>query len=327
MPPITHEAVKRDRSAASLSAPELAGSLLGFLDRNLKEFKPLVRNLIGVGVLLLLAIVVLHVFVTPTYVQGTLSVRRQQGQIKSLAKSYFLVREGQQFQTNDSGHWMMPVRGMLPFKAKVFLKDPDFNDIGEFTFRGPWPIASALNVANYDLVVNLYQGAESADRIQVVRSDGSAWTEFMRAIGAPGVVHAQAAPIPLRLTVRLEGLGDVACHDAGWCGTRGQSRRLEGFTIDPPTEADVRLRYTCHLADIGDTPAIAGQFCGTRGQSRRVEGFSVSLEGPDAGRLHVKYQAWLQDRGPTPVAVDGQYAGTRGQALQVEAMRVWLEWR
>jgi len=88
----------------------------------------------------------------------------------------------------------------------------------------------------------------------------------------------------------VEGLGlEYMCHlqdvgDQPWvpggsfCGTRNQSRRLEGLAIrlTGPRAADYDVYYACHLQDLGDQPATRnGGFSGTRGQSRRLEALVV----------------------------------------------------
>jgi uncharacterized protein YjdB len=131
------------------------------------------------------------------------------------------------------------------------------------------------------------------------------------------------------LVVHLAGLGDIACRDGSWCGTRGESRRLEGFEIRLPEKpGDVRLTYMCHIEGTGDTSWLnEGDFCGTKGQAKRLEGFSIQLEGQDAGNYNIAYQARVQDIGDTPVLRNGEFAGARGESRRVEAMRVWLERR
>jgi hypothetical protein len=80
----------------------------------------------------------------------------------------------------------------------------------------------------------------------------------------------------------LQGSGDVPFVNEGqFVGTRGQSRRLEGFAIEltGPAAANFNVFYMAHLEGIGDTSVFRnGQFCGTRGQSRRVEGILVRVE-------------------------------------------------
>jgi hypothetical protein len=79
----------------------------------------------------------------------------------------------------------------------------------------------------------------------------------------------------------LQGIGDVPFQNEGtFIGTRGQSRRLEGFAIEltGPAAPNFTVVYMAHLEGMGDTGFFRdGQFCGTRGQSRRVEGILVHV--------------------------------------------------
>jgi hypothetical protein len=71
----------------------------------------------------------------------------------------------------------------------------------------------------------------------------------------------------LRVLVHLQNIGDRAHRDNEFAGTRGQSRRLEGFQIDfNPAVSGLGIRYMAHLQGVGDVPFVnAGQFIGTRG--------------------------------------------------------------
>jgi len=134
--------------------------------------------------------------------------------------------------------------------------------------------------------------------------------------------------VTAHITAHLENNGDVECRTENWCGTRDQSRKLEGFSIKLPPRrpGDIGLKYKCHIQDLGDTePKPEGEFCGTRGQSKGLEGFAIWLEGGDANRFTVAYQAWLHDLGATGVYRDGQFAGTRNPSRRLEALRVWVE--
>lgn len=126
--------------------------------------------------------------------------------------------------------------------------------------------------------------------------------------------------------VHLEGLGDHPLVDHQWAGTKGQSRRLEGFSLNLNTpESYLRLEYMCHLQDQGDIGWMTeGSFCGTRGQSRRLEGFAIRLAGPAAGNFSIHYRCHLQDIGDSAVMSDGEFCGTRGQSRRLEAIQVWL---
>ncbi|OYW75464.1 MAG: hypothetical protein B7Z37_13135 [Verrucomicrobia bacterium 12-59-8] len=133
--------------------------------------------------------------------------------------------------------------------------------------------------------------------------------------------------VRLNLLVHLQDIGDVVVHENQFGGTRGQSRRLEGFQIDFPTAIPgLGCRYMAHLQDIGDVPWVAaGHFVGTRGQSRRLEGFAIELTGTAAANYNVYYMAHLQDIGDTQIYTNGQFCGTRGQSRRVEGMLVRIE--
>jgi hypothetical protein len=133
--------------------------------------------------------------------------------------------------------------------------------------------------------------------------------------------------VKLDILVHLQNIGDQSARENEFAGTRGQSRRLEGFQIsfDEPA-ADLSMRYMAHLQDVGDVPFVnAGQFVGTRGQSRRLEGFAIELTGPAAGNYNVFYMAHLQDVGDTGFFQNGQFCGTRGQFRRVEGILVRVE--
>ncbi|MEZ4399025.1 MAG: matrixin family metalloprotease [Kofleriaceae bacterium] len=128
----------------------------------------------------------------------------------------------------------------------------------------------------------------------------------------------------LDVRVHLQDIADLTFRDNQFAGTRGQSRRLEGFQlVVAPAVPGLGLRYMAHLQDIGDVPWVnGGTFVGTRGQSRRLEGFAIELTGPAAGNFTVEYMAHLQDLGDTGLFRDGQFCGTRGQSRRVEGILV-----
>lgn len=131
----------------------------------------------------------------------------------------------------------------------------------------------------------------------------------------------------LDILVHLESIGDRSFRENEFAGTRGQSRRLEGFQlqISPPV-AGLSMRYMAHLQNIGDVPFVnEGQFVGTRGQSRRLEGFAIELTGPQASNFNVVYMAHLQGTGDTGYFQNGQFCGTRGQSRRVEGILVRVE--
>jgi Matrixin/Clostridial hydrophobic W/Putative peptidoglycan binding domain len=135
-----------------------------------------------------------------------------------------------------------------------------------------------------------------------------------RGVGLDGLVH-------------LEGIADQGFRENEFSGTRGQSRRLEGFQLQiSPAVGGLSMRYMAHLQDVGDVPFVnEGQFIGTRGQSRRLEGFAIELTGPAANNFRVRYMAHLQGTGDTGIFENGQFCGTRGQSRRVEGILVRVE--
>jgi len=137
---------------------------------------------------------------------------------------------------------------------------------------------------------------------------------------------AQVYPNVVSMTglVHLQGMGDVPLVNDQFCGTRGQSRRLEGFQMQfsPPIQG-LSMRYMAHLQGIGDVPyQNEGTFIGTRGQSRRLEGFAIELTGSQAVKYSISYMAHLQGTGDTQFYRDGAFCGTRGQSRRVEGLLV-----
>lgn len=130
--------------------------------------------------------------------------------------------------------------------------------------------------------------------------------------------------LKLDVLVHLQGIGDSTAHDDQFAGTRGQSRRLEGFQLWlNPQVPGLSMQYMAHLQAIGDVPLVnEGQFIGTRGQSRRLEGFSIQLTGPSAANYDVVYMASLEGSGDTAFFQNGQFCGTRGQSRRVEGILV-----
>ena len=141
-----------------------------------------------------------------------------------------------------------------------------------------------------------------------------AGTTMQAAKGADGPTVA--------VLVHLQDIGDRTGSSGEWVGTKGESRRLEGFSFQlRNAPADLGIEYMCHLEGVGDTKWMAGgEFCGTRGESRRVEGFAVRLTGAAKDRFQVRYAGHLQDVGDTAEVGDGEFCGTRGQSRRLEAL-------
>ncbi|WP_052723381.1 hypothetical protein [Methanosarcina barkeri] len=130
--------------------------------------------------------------------------------------------------------------------------------------------------------------------------------------------------LSMDVLVHLQDIGDLVFSEDDFAGTRGQSRRLEGFQLsfNPPKDG-LSMQYMAHLENIGDVQWVTeGNFVGTRGQSRRLEGFAIKLTGKLAPQFTVQYMAHLQGIGDSGWFSDGEFCGTRGQSRRVEGIRV-----
>ena len=112
--------------------------------------------------------------------------------------------------------------------------------------------------------------------------------------------------------MHIQDWGDQPLNGGEWAGTKGQSRRLEGVSMElTDTRGVLRIEYLCHLQDIGDVGYLAqGGFCGTPGHSRRLEAIQIRLVGPAEQFFTVKYQCHLQNLGDFPIVADGAMCGT-----------------
>lgn len=131
----------------------------------------------------------------------------------------------------------------------------------------------------------------------------------------------------LDVLVHLQSFGDRTYRENEFAGTRGESRRLEGFQLEfSPQVPNLSMRYMAHLQGIGDVPFVnEGQFVGTRGESRRLEGFAIELTGSESTNFNLFYMAHLQGIGDTGFYHNGQFCGTRGQSRRVEGILVRVE--
>lgn len=93
--------------------------------------------------------------------------------------------------------------------------------------------------------------------------------------------------VEFKYMAHLENMGDTAWTSHGnFIGTRGQSRRLEGFAVrlEGPAAEAYDVKYYVQMEGVEKSPiASNGQFAGSRGQSRQVEGFAIWLEPKQAG--------------------------------------------
>jgi len=177
-------------------------------------------------------------------------------------------------------------------------------------------VGHILGLAHSSVVSSVMYSTYGGERRVLTADDVNGMQQLY---GRPGLaIHVGA---------HLQGIGDRVARDNEFNGTRGQSRRLEGFQLELAMPIpNLSCRYMAHLQGMGDVSwANEGQFVGTRGQSRRLEGFVIELTGTAASSFTVKYMAHVQGSGDTLLYSDGQFCGTRGQSRRVEGMLVRIE--
>ena len=95
-------------------------------------------------------------------------------------------------------------------------------------------------------------------------------------------ISVVSGQVDLEYTAHLEGQHDdtAAVKMGSFIGTRGESRRLEGFTINLKGESAelYNIHYLCTVEGQINSPALKnGEFCGTRDQSLNLYGFLVYI--------------------------------------------------
>jgi uncharacterized protein YjdB len=141
------------------------------------------------------------------------------------------------------------------------------------------------------------------------------------------IVTLPATQISLSGYVWLQDLQAQPFDGSNYNGTRGQSRRMEGFEIamvNPP--GDLGLRYQVWIENMNAWSEWydGGTYAGTKNEGLRCEAFKIELTG--YGLLHhgysVEYMAHQQNNGDIGPFRDGELCGTLGKELRLEGMAV-----
>ena len=145
----------------------------------------------------------------------------------------------------------------------------------------------------------------------------------------PSPATSTQSAIRLKGIAHIQDIGDVPFQSGEFVGSRGQSRRLEGFQFEMIDQVQgLGIQYMAHIQEVGDTSwSRGGEFVGSRGQSRRLEGFAIQLTGSESANYNVFYKCHVQNIGDTGILSNGQFCGTRGQSLRLEGLQVWIEKR
>jgi hypothetical protein len=126
--------------------------------------------------------------------------------------------------------------------------------------------------------------------------------------------------------VHLQDIGDQPLVNGVWAGTKGQSRRLEGFALElPPTSWNLSIEAMCRVQGVGETSHVAARsYCGTRGQKRALEGLALKLIGSGAPGFDLYTQCHLSDVGDFGPVLNGELCGIAAASRRVEAINVWV---
>jgi len=135
-----------------------------------------------------------------------------------------------------------------------------------------------------------------------------------------------SSPPLLQVTALVQGQGAITGCGKQYVGTKGQSRKMDGFSINHSIPG-LTVEYMAHIENIGDTHWHSNGAQIGRSGGGRVEGFAVRLSGPASCQYEVRYYGHIQDQGDSQIASNGAFVGTRGQSRRCEGLAVWLEKR
>jgi len=99
------------------------------------------------------------------------------------------------------------------------------------------------------------------------------------------------------IMAHLAGIGDVSARIGEWIGRSGSINWIEGFQVNPDTDAPGRpLAYRGILGPHEATPwATMSEFIGTRGQSLALRGLCVDITASAGERYYCTYSAIFAD--------------------------------
>lgn len=116
-------------------------------------------------------------------------------------------------------------------------------------------------------------------------------------------------------------------RDGQWCGTKGQAKRLEALSINPPE--GLELEVDVHMKDLG-WKTVKGivhgnkKIIGTTGESRRIESLRIRCVKNETGKK-IYLQGHQQTYGDTAIVGENVVCGVTGASKRLEAVRIWLQ--
>ena len=153
-----------------------------------------------------------------------------------------------------------------------------------------------------------------------------------------GQIVLPPSDLPIEGYVWLQDIGRVNFAGSGYAGTRGESRRMEGFQldlVDPPGQ--LAIQYQVYASNIGWMPVVdGGQYAGTKDRGLGLQAFRIKLLNPaiepDGGVYCLQYMTHQQDNGDVSspwadtdgmtIPYDGDGSGLRLEGLAVTVIHL-----
>lgn len=144
---------------------------------------------------------------------------------------------------------------------------------------------------------------------------------------APGSSLPPSIEIPvLSYAASVMGAGwQQPVTSGGLCGTTGQSRGIDAFTLELASSMSGGVSYAAHVQDCGWMQGAAdGSVAGLPGSGLRVEAIRLELTGDIASYFDIWYRAYVENYGWLGWAKNGADAGTSTIGYRLEAFEVRL---
>lgn len=124
-------------------------------------------------------------------------------------------------------------------------------------------------------------------------------------------------------TTHVQDFGwQTKVKDGKMAGTEGQSKRLEGITIETGIPG-LGVEYRTHVENIGWQGYVAnGKISGTEGRSYRLEAINIRLTGDEASKYDVYYRVHAQNFGWLGWASNDAPSGTAGYGYRLEGIEI-----
>jgi hypothetical protein len=174
------------------------------------------------------------------------------------------------------------IRSILSIKAIPWISEKKFREvsINEILQSIKNENEKKIHLIEYNILIHLQDiGDIHKNNVKSIYSDIQHY--YKRLEGFQLSLCNSIKGLSLKYYAHLEDIGDTAWYNEGdFCGTRNESRRLEGFAIELTgiKKEDYQIQYYAYLEEIGITQTYKnGEYCGTKGQNRCIEGIEIKI--------------------------------------------------